>query len=53
LENKRSSLDFLGYINTAQLLTGRRKKSLGNPSESTGNAFTKKDDESERNNILK
>jgi hypothetical protein len=37
-------------------LTEKRKKSLGNPSESTeetGDAIMKKDKESERNNNLK
>jgi hypothetical protein len=53
LENKGSSWDFLGYINTTQLLTGRREKLLGNPSKLTGDAFTKKGRGSERNSNLK
>jgi hypothetical protein len=34
-------------------LTGRREKSLGNPTKLTENALSKKEKESERNNNLK
>jgi hypothetical protein len=54
LGNKGSSWDFLGYINTTRLLTGRRRnKSAGNPSKLTGDAFIKEGKGSERNNSLK
>jgi hypothetical protein len=53
LGKQKSSSVFPGYINTTQTSTGRREKSLLNPSESTGDALWKKANEFEWNNNLR
>jgi hypothetical protein len=47
---KQKILVFPGYTNTTQSSTGRREKSLLNPSKSTGDASWKKANEFDRNN---
>jgi hypothetical protein len=52
LGKQRIILGFPWFINTTRLSTGRREKSLLNPSESTGDASWKKANKSDRNSNL-